>query len=203
MSPSPSISAAASNGIDTNNIHNYNRPTEEQIHRKNYIVICELHHPQFHGFDSSSDPNVMKHFLVHSKYIANNRVLYDGSLIEDEQENLQNMESYYYREMRRRQTQTPVNHPFIRNYKNIMQSGVLLRPEIAEVVTLSGGESVAIIKTFWLRCIQRAWRRVLKERQRIIQLRCHPDSLYYMQIRGMWPSNCSALPDLHGLMIKN
>lgn len=49
-------------------------------------------------------------------------------------------------------------HTFIRNYGNIIKSLNYIKPEIIRVVILETGESVAILKTVWIRIFQRRWR---------------------------------------------
>jgi hypothetical protein len=88
-------------------------------------------------------------------------------------------------------------HPFIRNYRRIVLRPEYIQPEIAECIILSSGESVAILKTFWIRIIQRAWRRVLLERKVVLEKRSTPGELYYRQTRGKW--SC-AMPGLYGML---
>ena len=60
--------------------------------------------------------------------------------------------------------------------------------------------SVAIIKTFWLRLVQRNWKRVYSEKKRIIRLRYNPISLFYRALHGKWPSNSLHEPSLIGML---
>ena len=52
----------------------------------------------------------------------------------------------------------PKEHPIIRNYLHIRKRG--LRIEISENILLQSGEKVSIIKTMWIRIIQRKWKKV-------------------------------------------
>jgi hypothetical protein len=47
--------------------------------------------------------------------------------------------------------------------------------------------STAIIKTHYLRLVQRKWRRLYRER---ISKRCCPANIQYRHLHGQWPSNC-------------
>jgi hypothetical protein len=89
-----------------------------------------------------------------------------------------------------------LTHSFIRNYNNIVKSHKYMKPEIIEKVYLKGGECCAIIKTFWLRIVQRTWRRILKERKKIIQLRKRPSAIMNWQLKGKWPDDCLYIPGL-------
>jgi hypothetical protein len=54
-----------------------------------------------------------------------------------------------------------IKHPLIRNYRKIVNQ--LLRFEIAQCITLSGGEYVAIIKTVWIKIIIRTFKNAFKK----------------------------------------
>lgn len=56
-----------------------------------------------------------------------------------------------------------------------------------------------IIKTFWLRLVQRTWKRIYKERQQIIKKRMHLNNLHYRNIHGKWPSRLHYLPSLRDM----
>lgn len=47
--------------------------------------------------------------------------------------------------------------------------------------------STAIIKTHYLRLIQRKWKRLYRER---MSKRCSPTSIHYRHVHGQWPANC-------------
>jgi hypothetical protein len=75
-----------------------------------------------------------------------------------------------------------------------------IQPQIAERIYLSGDECVAVIKTHWIRLIQRNWRRVYSEQQRIYGMRKHPRQLQYRQVTGNWPNDCARVPSLRGML---
>ena len=178
------------------------------------IVLCELHNPQIHGFDENSDPNIACHYLVHSRYkytspyyiLGENDNYYDSDSSDDEEEdpNIFEIIPEFKRHLRR--DILPYNrltkHPFIRNYKAIISNENYIKPEIAKCVYLSGDECVAILKTFWLRIVQRAWRRVFQERKQIFARRMRIDSLSHREITGKWPTSCSQLPSIHGMLFQ-
>jgi hypothetical protein len=91
-------------------------------------------------------------------------------------------------------------HPTIRNYINIINRQNYIKPEIGQCILLPTQEEIAILKTFWLRIIQRKWKKIYKERQQIIIQRTHPNALYFRRVYGKWPSNCNYLPGLKGMI---
>ena len=96
-------------------------------------------------------------------------------------------------------------HPFIKNYVNIVSKPYYIQSHIAQVIIINNNNdnmyySVAIIKTFWLRLVQRNWKRVYSEKKRIIRLRYNPISLFYRALHGKWPSNSLHEPSLIGML---
>jgi len=73
--------------------------------------------------------------------------------------------------------------------------------QIAKVIYLSGNECVAIIKTFWLKIIQRTWKKIYKQRRNIIITRKLPNSVLYKQTHNKWPDYCSYIPSIKGMLV--
>lgn len=55
-----------------------------------------------------------------------------------------------------------------------------------------------ILKTFWIRLIQRIWKRIYQEKQKLIKKRMHPNAQSYRMIRGYYPQGMRFLPSLKG-----
>jgi hypothetical protein len=91
-------------------------------------------------------------------------------------------------------------HPTIRNYRNIVLSPNYIKPEIGEYIILPTQEAIAILKTFWLRIIQKKWKKVFQERKNTIRKRCNFSNLSIREIRGRWPNSCVNLPGLRGML---
>ena len=92
-----------------------------------------------------------------------------------------------------------LNMDIINEFKVVSNT---LRLEIAECIYLPSEHCISIIKTFWLKLIQRKWKNVYKERKLCISRRCNPNSLKYREINGKWPNNCLNYPSLKGMMFK-
>ena len=91
-------------------------------------------------------------------------------------------------------------HSIIRNYKQIIAQQNYIQLHIAKVIYLSGLECVAILQTFWIKIIQRTWKKIYKKRCIVIALRKSPISLFYKERYGKWSDNCLYLPSLQGLL---
>lgn len=57
-----------------------------------------------------------------------------------------------------------------------------------------------ILKTVWLRLIQRHWKKVYQERMKVINLRKRWDTQRYFELRGKYPRDAGYLPTIYGLM---
>ena len=87
---------------------------------------------------------------------------------------------------------------------NLIEELLLENPrckiEIAECKYLPSEHCISILKTYWLRLIQRVWKRIYNDRQAIIKLRSNIYSLKYREINGMWPDYCISYPSLKGML---
>lgn len=72
--------------------------------------------------------------------------------------------------------------------------------KITECIYLENGVCIAIDKTFWLRIIQKKWKKICKERKLCLQKRMLPNSLFYRQIHGKWNNDCSNYPSIKGML---
>jgi len=147
------------------------------------IVICELYNNKIHG-EAANDSNVIYHYLTINRYKK-----LDIDVINDMCHFI-NAEYIYLPNQ---------HHNIFRNYINIIRDNYI-KPQIAECIYLQNGESVCIIKTFWIRIIQRAWKRIFKERKNIIEKRKTVHALYYREINGKWPSYCRNYPSINGML---
>lgn len=83
---------------------------------------------------------------------------------------------------------------------NIISSFNCLKPEIGECIYLPTGECVAILKTYWLKIIQRKWKNIIKIRNNTNKLRSNLNSIKYREIYGKWPQYCLHYPKLKGML---
>jgi hypothetical protein len=161
-------------------------PEEHSLTRYN-ITICELYNARIHG---STNAEVLQHYLVYSRYKK-----YDTELINDDVRYIQNAYANF----------SDKSHDIYTNYEKIISNNNYIKPEISECIYLNDGHCVAIIKTIWIKLIQRKWKNILKKRENAIRQRCQPKSLQYREETGKWPNECYDYPILKGMlyMLKN
>ena len=86
------------------------------------------------------------------------------------------------------------------NYINKIKLDYNFSLEIAQCIDLETQERVAIIKTFWIKLIQRTWKNIFKKRKEIIIKRSQLTSLRHRELYGKWPKECIYYPSIKGMM---
>lgn len=157
-------------------------PEEQSVTRFN-IVLCELYNERIHG-EPANDSNVGYHYLTINKY-KKLHIEYINDIAE-----YINLEYFYLNDK---------NHKIYRNYRNIIMRDNYVKPEIAECLYLQSGECIAIIKTFWIKIIQRKWKKIYKERQNLFMKRCSVQALKHRELTGKWPDNL-IYPSIRGML---
>jgi len=150
------------------------------------IVISELYNDKKHGVPENNSC-VKYHYLVHNRMKR-----LDMNIIT----HLCN----YYNEYNNNLPNEYMSHNIFRNYKNITRRTNNVKVEIAECLYLNGEYCVGILKTFWIKIIQRKWKQIYKERKRVIQERCSLKSFNHIMIYGKWPYSCSYYPSFKGML---
>ena len=135
------------------------------------LAFCEFFNSDIHGKDETSSRNIDSQFLILKTLNIN--TFYD----------LHHYDSItrFIRIVRRQYVQYistfTREHPIIRNYKNAVIKKNYVSLEIIEHVELEGGEHVAIYKTFWLRIVQRIWKKHFNYKKELLQKLLKPRGL--------------------------
>ena len=163
--------------------------SDEPTFTKYTIILCELYNHFIHGI--TENVSVNSHYLVSWRFKQLN-MCYIDDIASDEN---QRYAEFY-----------ETNHPCIRkhliykNYKNIIVRENYIKPEIALCIYLPTNECIAILKTFWLKIIQRKWKNIIKQRNYIIQKRCNLNELKHRELLGRWRRDCYYYPTLKGML---
>lgn len=157
---------------------------DEECNTKYNIILCEIFNSLIHGKTNSQ---VTSHYLNICTFKQLNM-----NAVED----MCNLYNQGYLDRINQLSQ----HKFIRNYHNIITNPNYIKPEIGEKIYLPSGHCVCIIKTIWLKLVQRAWKKTYKNRIDIIKKRCSIHSIKIRVITGNWPENCRYLPNIRGIL---
>ena len=153
-----------------------------------YIAICEIFNPRIHGKDENSSIGIENHFLVSETFELEE--FYDNSY----QDTITSLKYDYKRVAKNNLKSLKEPHPTIRNYNKIIQEKNFIKIYIVFVDELPGNESVCYIKTFWIKLIQRRWKKIYKQRQDILKQRMLPKSIREREITGKWPKGLRIWP---------
>lgn len=164
---------------------------------KNVLLIPELYNKYFHGKTIDSDPNINGQFLVlQTFYINSNCDVFDFFKYTN------NLTKFYKKYYKKNFCSLSLSHNILRNYNDIINNPNYLNLEIGKIYYLKGNECVCVIKTFWLKLVQRTWKKIYKIRKQINLRRRRPDSIIYRQFSGKWPENCDCMPSLIGMIMR-
>ena len=183
------------------------------INKQHYLMLCELHYPGRHGKTHDSDPNIETHYLVYDRFDTKTGISY-SHLDEYEEYDTDSEDEYNNTIIRLKDeikwlrehysslsnTLYSKKHPTIRNYHNIIKHPNYIKPEIGQYIILPTQEAVAILKTFWLRIIQKKWKKVFQERKNIIKQRCNLLNLSTRELRTNLINLYKNLPGLKGML---
>jgi len=112
-----------------------------------HIAICEIFNQNIHGKTNESTREIDTHILVNTTFTI-------AEFMNNEWVSLIDMMRQSY------QSYSPniKQHPYIRNYKHIVNDPRYYKLDIVQTQMLEGGECVAVIKTGLLKKLQRRWR---------------------------------------------
>lgn len=127
-----------------------------------HIILSELYCGQIHG-----NPLLDGHYLVIGRFCPYTYKIYEEEEEEDEDE-YESPTLYSIAEFYRNNYNININHSVIRNYNNIVSSSSYFAPQLAECIVLPSQETIAVIKTMWIKLIQRRWKKIYSDRKKML-----------------------------------
>lgn len=149
-------------------------------HSKYILGMCDLYHPVLHGDIIDGKEEILSRFL----YMTDTDLESSEQMISLRMSNLRAITN-------NNGGVNCLNHPIVRNYQKLTYHNYHMAPQIIEICDGPYDYTTAIIKTHFIRLLQRKWKKICAERKRVIALRKHPKSIQYRTIHGRWPANCS------------
>jgi hypothetical protein len=90
----------------------------------------------------------------------------------------------------------------IRGY--LYQTSLVRTPQLPQVdiiqLSIQNNYYTCIIKTFWIRIIQRRWKKVFAQRMQVLRMMGSIPSQRHFEICGKYPENVPPMPRLQGMM---
>jgi hypothetical protein len=166
------------------------------------IGICELYHESIHGVLSAEEKEVNTHYLLLYKFKCNED--------EDAVENINYcLRIGYYLKQKHARLMSYGRINILKDiytneifpaYSQIVEHPSYGCPEIVEYFYLPSQHCICIKKTFWIKIIQRTWKRILAERRRVVAERMQYGSIRHREVFGRWPTSCAVYPRLPGML---
>jgi hypothetical protein len=163
------------------------------INPKFKLALVELYTPYRHGFhDEKNKHHVYGHHIINYS-IDVDEFYNELNNINTDLKYTNNMTIKSLDRIKYEMNINTVDHPTIRNYEHIINNPKQYEIQIIEPIMVSVGDtefdtySAAIIKTHWLRLIQRRWREIRKKR---IANMSKLQNLQQREITGNFPNDC-------------
>ena len=160
------------------------------------LALCELHYTPIHGKTIDSDKYIETHYIIIKTFLPLNRNnTEDISIIFNKM--LQYSTSYRkkYNNLLTNNLLSICPHTYLRNYVNIISKKKYLIPEIVECITLPTQEIITIKKTFWIKIIQRTWKKIYCKRSQLIS---DPQFIRKYQLRQI---SSKDIPGIRGMLM--
>ena len=129
------------------------------------IGICDIYHPRIHGKTLASSTSINLHYIVNciietDDFMMKPRSETSAPVLE----HIYHCDLDYLTRMYKKITfaNKYIKHPIIENYDAIIRKNDYIKIDIIETHMLEGMEEIAILKTHWLRLIQRKWKRLYR-----------------------------------------
>jgi len=161
------------------------------------IALCELMHPKLHG--SVVNEEDYGKYLITFTFDINE--FFDDSyvqILDFAKQEYNNLYNNYYNHLNN-ENKILTQHPFIHNYWEILKYQNIENSNL-DIISMeenSDGHFYAIKKTFYLKIIQRKWKKIYNQQRQIIKYRSNPRTILYFRIHGKWPKHCAYFPELH------
>jgi len=160
------------------------------INPKFKLAVVELYNPYRHGFHNSKlNQHVYGHHIIN--YSIDLHEFYNELPTIRSDLQYTNKCSIDFLEKVKYETNVNVlEHPIVRNYETIVKNPKQYELQLIEPITISVGNtefdkySAAIVKTHWIRLIQRRWREIRKKR---INNMKNITNIKHREIHGKFP----------------
>ena len=147
-----------------------------------FLGYVELFHPILHGFDDLSYDLIEEYYITIFVVKTPNKYLsllsktsnmdfetYYSYICENSSKEINYHKNIlFFIKNRKQDMKRVLTHPTIRNFSKIQED--LYDPSslhIVEKIVLPTGESICILKTFWLKCIQRKWKKICRHNKNV------------------------------------
>lgn len=144
-----------------------------------FLGICEIYNPKLHG---GNNDNMKYQYFI--RYDFTIEEFYNNEC----NDYIELMKNFYYNLVIDNKKMNNIDY---KNYNGIVSNNKYYTINIIKETNEYDGQQSCILKTHYISLIQRKWKKIYKERQRIINLRKSPKALFYRELHGKWPFYCA------------
>jgi hypothetical protein len=146
------------------------------------LSYIEMYVPARHGHLDELTASYASH--IHSNYLLMHTISASKFLVNpDKVTSLVAKAQELYKQIVRVDN---AEHPIIRNFNHIMHNNCQSGLNIVQRVS-DGEYTFAVLKTFWLKIVQRRWRNILIRKHEIDTKMKSPSVIKYREIHGSYP----------------
>lgn len=145
------------------------------------LGICELYNPMLHGGDNTT---------MRYRYLINYEITLEEFYNNSYNEIIDIIRREYQRFDFNGIHKNIINNDY-ENYVNIVHNNKYFNLNLIDEDYLETDELTGTIQTHLLSFVQRKWKKIYKERQRVIRLRKSPKAQFYRKLHGKWPKYCA------------
>jgi hypothetical protein len=148
------------------------------------LAICDFHIDYLYGKDETSSKNIEQFHRV--IYTIDKNEFYNNNYVNQ----IYLLNNIYCHLLENGRIIPQNNNSTIRNISKILSQPNRIKVDIIEYHELEELESVAVLKTFWLRILQRKWKKYYKTLQSKINMAKKFHNIQYRTIHGRFPAIC-------------
>ena len=184
--------------VTTDSDNSDDESTTSCINNKYYLVIPEFYHEVVYGGQGNEiNPILANHIMVRMRFQFKPQDTFMLLL-----EKVAACQQFFRRQTylinfliysRMFESEFLATASPIRNFFRITENAnKYMQLEIAECIILPTGETVCVLKTIWLKIIQRRWKKVYADKILFLQ------NIYHRQVYGKLPGR---IPSLKGMLV--
>lgn len=166
------------------------------------LGIIELYWPRIHGELEENDNHIHYHYIVSEiipKYLLK-RNFYNKKAVKEIPLYYKNHYNKYINLNNGWSTVCRYPNLHITNFECIVSNNDYFQYHIIKPYLLDSYHSIAIIKTYFIRIIQRVWKKLYKKRKEIYNERNKYCNIEYKNTNGEWPKHCNDFPSARGIL---
>jgi len=170
------------------------------------LGFVELYWPKIHGTLEKKDEFIHYHYIVTELFSTRGSHSLKDSFYNKRQ--IEAIPLFYtnnykkYTEMQNNNWPVVSKYPnsYISNFECIVSENNYFQYHIVKPYLLDSYHSIAVIKTYFIRIIQRVWKKFYNKRKIFYNERNKLSNIHFKNTHGEWPESCRIIPSARGIL---